>query len=258
MKIVVIGGSGLIGSKLVEILRERGHAVVAASPSTGVDTVTGEGLATALAGAEVVVDVANAPSFEDRAVLAFFERSGRNLLAAEAAAGVGHHLALSVVGSDRLPESGYFRAKLAQERLIEASGLPYTILRATQFFEFIGAIVDAGADGDVIRLSPALLQPVAAADVAAALADLAVGPPLDAIVEVAGPETCPLDKLARQLAAATGDPRKVIADGRARYFGVMLDDRSLTPGASPRLGTVRFEDWLDRRSSPSPREKVRT
>lgn len=249
MRIVVIGGSGLIGSKLVQRLRERGHAVVAASPSSGVDTVTGEGLAAALAGARVVVDVANAPSFEDRAALDFFETSGRNLLAAEADAGVGHHLALSVVGTERLPESGYFRAKLAQERLIEASGVPCTILRSTQFFEFIGSIVDAGADGDVVRLSPALLQPIAADDVAAALADLAVGPPLNAIVEVAGPETCPLDQLARKLMAATGDRRQVIADVRARYFGVVLDDRSLTPGEHPRLGTVRFGDWLDRSRS---------
>jgi uncharacterized protein YbjT (DUF2867 family) len=246
MKIVVIGGSGLIGTKLVKRLREGGHEVLAASPRSGVNTVTGEGLAQALAGAQVVVDVANSPSFEDKAALAFFQASGRNLMAAEAAAGVRHHLALSVVGTDRLPECGYFRAKLAQEELIRASGIPYTILRATQFFEFIGGIVDAGLKDDVVSLSPALVQPVASDDVVATLAGLAVGSPLNATVEVAGPEACPLDTLAQRFLAAKDDRRRVIADVHARYFGATLNDRSLTPGERPRLGPTSFEDWLSR------------
>lgn len=249
MKIVVIGGSGLIGANLVNRLRQRGHAVLAASPRTGVNTLTGEGLAEALIGAQVVVDVANSPSFEDRAVMEFFETSCRRLLAAEDAAEVEHHLALSVVGSDRLPGSGYLRAKLTQERLIKASGVPYTILRATQFFEFIGGIIEAGADGDVIRLSPALLQPIAADDVAAALADLAVGPPLNDTLEVAGPESLPLDELAREAMAAKGDGRQVVADVHARYFGAELDDGSLTPGKHTRLGPTYFQDWLEHASS---------
>jgi uncharacterized protein YbjT (DUF2867 family) len=244
MKIVVIGGSGLIGTNLVDRLRRKGHEVVAASPKSGVNTITGEGLAAALAGAEVVVDVANSPSFEDKAVLDFFETSGRHLLAAEAVAGVRHHLALSVVGADRLAESGYLRAKVAQERLIKASGIPHTILRATQFFEFIAPIADAATQGNEIRLSPALLQPIAADDVAAALADLAVGPPLNDIVEVAGPDACPLDQLARKRLSVRGDRRQVIADVHARYFGAKLNDRSLTPGDHPRLGSIRFDDWL--------------
>jgi len=246
MKIVVIGGSGLIGANVVTRLRQMGHEVMPASLTSGVNIITGEGLAAALAGAQVVVDVANSPSFEDRAVLEFFTTSGRNVLAAEANAGVGHHLALSVVGTDRLPDSGYMRAKAAQEDLIKASGIPYTILRATQFFEFVNSIVQSGADGEMIRLSPALLQPIASDDVAAALADLAVGSPHNAIVEVAGPEACPLDKLARQLFAATGDRRQVIADVHARYFGAELTDRSLTPGAHSRIGPTRFADWLSR------------
>jgi uncharacterized protein YbjT (DUF2867 family) len=249
MKIVVIGGSGLIGTKLVNRLREKGHEVVAASPDSGVNTITGEGLTQALAGAQVVVDVANSPSFEDKAVLEFFETSGRNLMTAEAAAGVGHHLALSVVGTERLPESGYLRAKMAQENLIKASGIPYTILHSTQFFEFISGIIKSATEGDVIRLSPALLQPIASDDVVAALAELAVGPPLNATVEVAGPEACPLDKFARKLLAASGDRRQVIADVHARYFGTELNDRSLTPGDHPRLGSIRFEDWLSRTSA---------
>lgn len=244
MKIVVIGGSGLIGSNLVRRLRQRGHDVLAASPSSGVNTITGEGLAVALVGAQVVVDVANSPSFADREVLEFFETSGQNLLAAEAAADVQHHVALSVVGSDRLPDSGYLRAKLVQERLIKASGIPYTILRSTQFYEFIGGIIEAGVDGGVVRLSPALVQPVAAADVAAALADLALGPPLNGIVEVAGPEPLPLDELARKAMAANGDGRQVVADVHARYFGAELDDGSLTPGPHPRLGPTHLQDWL--------------
>jgi len=251
MKIVVIGGSGLIGANLVDRLRRRGHDVLAASPRWGVNTLTGEGLAEALIGAQVVVDVANSPSFEDGAVLEFFETSSRRLLAAEDAAGVEHHVALSVVGSDRLPQSGYLRAKMAQERLIKASGVPYTILRSTQFFEFIGGIIQAGTEGDVVRLSPALLQPIAADDVAAALADLAVGPPLNGTVEVAGPEALPLDELARRAMAVNGDGRQVIADVHARYFGAELDDASLTPGAHPRLGSTHFHEWLERASTPT-------
>ncbi len=243
-KIVVIGGSGLIGSKLVDRLRRRGHEVVAASPASGVDTITGEGLAEALAGAQIVVDVANSPSFEDKAVLAFFETSGRNLLAAEAAAGVGHHVALSVVGTERLLESGYFRAKLAQERLIKASPVPYSILRATQFFEFVGSIAQAATDGRTVRLSPAFIQPVVSDDVAAALADVTLGTPLNGTAELGGPERFSLDQLVRQFLEAKGDPRQVMADIHARYFGVALDDRSLVPGDGARLGTVRFADWL--------------
>ena len=245
MKIVVIGGTGLIGTKLVARLRERGHEVIAASPNSGVNTITGEGLADALRGAQVVVDVANSPSFEDRAALEFFETSGRNLLAAEAAAGVGHHLALSVVGTDRLLESGYFRAKMAQENLIRASGIPYTILHSTQFFEFVDSIVKSGADGNVIRLSPALIQPVASDDVAAALADLVVGPPVNGMLEVAGPETFPLDQIARKVLAARNDRRQVIADVDARYYGAAAKRYTrLTPGDHPRFAPTRFGDWL--------------
>ena len=246
MKIVVIGGSGLIGTKLVSRLREKGHEVVAASLDTGVNTLTGEGLAEALAGAQVVVDLANSPSFEDKAALEFFETAGRNLLAAEATAGVGHHLALSVVGADRLPASGYLRAKMAQENLIKASGIPYTIVRSTQFFEFVGPIVESGVDGDVIRLSPALLRPIAADDVADAMADAALGAPVNGTIEIAGPEAWPLDKLARKLLNANGDRREVIADVHARYYGTELNDRSLTPGDHPRVGAMRFENWLSR------------
>lgn len=246
MKIVVIGGSGLIGTKLVDRLRRAGHDVTAASPQSGVNTVTGEGLADALRGAQVVVDVANSPSFEDKAVLAFFETAGRNLLAAGAVAGVRHHLALSVVGADRLPDSGYLRAKMAQESLIKSSKIPYTILRATQFFEFVNAIIESGADGDTVRLSPALIQPIASDDVVDALADLTVGSPLNGTVEIGGPERIPLDKLARTVFAATGDKRRVIADVRARYFGAALNDQSLTSGNDARIGAIRFEGWLDR------------
>lgn len=244
MKIVVIGGSGLIGTNVVNRLRRSGHEVVAASPNSGVNTITREGLAEALSGAQVVVDVANSPSFEDKAVLEFFETSGRNLLAAEAAASVRHHVALSVVGAERNPESGYLRAKVAQEKLIKASRIPYTILQSTQFFEFVGAIVQSGVEGSAIRLSPAHLQPVASDDVAAALADLAVGPPVNGTVEVAGPEPIPLDALARQYLRAKGDKRQVIADVHARYFGTEIDDKSLTPGNGPRLGSIRFDEWL--------------
>jgi uncharacterized protein YbjT (DUF2867 family) len=248
MKIVVIGGSGLIGKKLIPLLRERGHEAVSASPSSGVNALTGEGLAEVLAGAQVVVDVSNSPSFEDKAVLEFFETSGRNLLAAEAAAGVGHHVALSVVGADRIPDSGYMRAKVAQEELIKASGVPYTILRATQFFEFLGAIAGPGAD--TVRVSDAPMQPLAADDVAAAVADSAVGRPANAISEVAGPEAQSMAVFVRRALAASGDTRTVVADPQARYFGAVLDARGLCPdGANPRIGPTRFEEWL-RRSVP--------
>jgi uncharacterized protein YbjT (DUF2867 family) len=250
MKIAVIGGSGLIGSNVVNRLRRVGHEVVAASPNSGVNTLTGEGLAEALAGAQVVVDVANSPSFEDKAVLEFFETAGRNLLPAEAIAGVGHHVALSVVGADRLPHSGYLRAKLAQEKLIEASKVPYTILRSTQFFEFVDSIINSATDGDVVRLSPALVQPIASDDVAAALAGLAVAAPVNRTIEIAGPEKFPLDKLARQVLAASDDRRSVVADVHARYFGTKLDDRSLTPGDHPLLGATCFKDWPGQPSAP--------
>jgi uncharacterized protein YbjT (DUF2867 family) len=248
MKIVVIGGTGLIGSKLVEKLRMDGHEPLPASPDTGVNTITGEGLAEALEGARVVVDVANAPAWDDAAVMDFFQTSSRNLLAAETAAGVGHHVALSVVGTERLLDSGYFRAKLAQEDLVKAGPVPYTIVRATQFFEFIGRIADSGTDGDTVRLSPALVQPESADDVAATLADVAVGTPLNDTVELAGPEAFPLDELARRLLNANDDPRQVTADVHARYFGAELDERSLTPGDDARIAPTRFEDWLSQSS----------
>ncbi|MDM0122643.1 SDR family oxidoreductase [Variovorax arabinosiphilus] len=244
MKIVVIGGTGLIGSKLVKQLIARGHEAVAASPNTGVNTLTGEGLADALQGAEVVVDVANSPSFEDKAVMDFFETSGRNLLAAEAAAGVRHHVALSVVGTERLQGSGYFRAKLAQEKLIQAARVPYTIVHATQFLEFLGGIAQSGTEGQTVRLSPALVQPIASDDVAAAMADVALGAPVNGTVEIAGPERVGLAALVARYLKATGDPRTVVADAKAPYFGVELDDRSLTPGDHPRLGTIGFDAWL--------------
>jgi uncharacterized protein YbjT (DUF2867 family) len=246
VKIVVIGGSGLIGSKLVTILRQRGHEVVAASPATGVNTLTGAGLAEALAGAQVVVDVANSPSFEDRAVMEFFQTSSRNLLAAETAAGVGHHVALSVVGADRLPDSGYLRAKVAQENLIKDSDVPYTIVRSTQFFEFAGGIAQSATEGQTVRLSPALMQPIVSDDVAAALADLAVGEPRNGTVELAGPEPIRMDDLVRRFLLAKRDTRTVTADSRARYFGAELNDQSLTPGSNPRIGPTRFGDWLVR------------
>jgi len=246
MKIVVIGGSGLIGKKVVTNLRQHGHEVVAASPSSGVNTVTGEGLAQALAGAQVVVDVANAPSWEDNAVLAFFETSGRNLLAAEAAAGVGHHVALSVVGTDRLLASGYFRAKMAQEKLIKASPIPYTIVRATQFFEFVGGIAQSATEGQTVRLPPVLMQPIAADDVAAVMADVALAEPLNGTFDLAGPEPIRQDDLVRQFLNATGDARKVMSDASALYYGINVNDQSLTPGENPRLGTTRFSDWLSR------------
>jgi uncharacterized protein YbjT (DUF2867 family) len=244
MKIVVIGGSGLIGTQVVSGLRKLGHKVFAASPSTGVNTLTREGLAEAMSGTNVVIDVANSPSFEDGPVMEFFQTSSRNLLAAEKAADVQHHLALSVVGTERLQASGYFRAKLAQEDLIKASGMPYTILRATQFFEFIPAIVQGGVDGDVIRLAPALIQPIASADVAAAMVDLALGTPVNGVVEVAGPEPLPLDALGRKYLTAKQDPRQVIADIHVGYFGTPINDRSLTPDAGARIGAIHLDDWL--------------
>ena len=244
LKIVVIGGSGLIGKKVVKILLAQGHEVAAASRSSGVNTVTGEGLAEALAGAQVVVDVANAPAWEDKAVLEFFEKSGRNLLAAEAAAGVGHHVALSVVGTERLLTSGYFRAKMAQESLIKASPIPYTIVRATQFFEFVNGIAQSATEGQTVRLSPALFQPIASNDVAAFVAEAAVAKPLNGMIEVAGPEPIGIDVAVRKYLSANGDARTVTTDAGARYFGIEVNDRSLTPGDQPRLGPTRFEDWL--------------
>jgi uncharacterized protein YbjT (DUF2867 family) len=246
MKIVVIGGSGLIGKKVVNSLRQHGHEVVAASPSSGVNTVTGEGLAQALADAQVVVDVANAPSWEDKAVLVFFETSGRNLLSAEAAAGVGHHVALSVVGTDRLLASGYFRAKMVQEKLIKASPIPYTIVRATQFFEFVSGIAQSATEGQTVRLPPALMQPIAADDVAAAVAEAALAEPLNGTFELAGPEPIRQDDLVRQFLAATGDARTVITDPKALYYGIEMNDQSLTPSDNPRIGPTRFEGWLRR------------
>src|SRR5215470_14519509 len=244
MKIIVIGGTGLVGTKVVKNLRDKGHEIVAASPSKGVNTVTGEGLAAALAGAQVVVDVANAPSWEDKAVLEFFETSGRNLLAAESAADVGHHVALSVVGTERLLASGYFRAKLAQENLITASQIPYTIVRATQFFEFVGAIAQLSTDGQTVRLPPAMMQPISADDVAAAVADVALDEPSGGTVEIAGPEKIRMDELVRRFLHANHDERQVTTDAQARYYGIKVDDQSLTPGPHPRLGPTRFEDWL--------------
>jgi uncharacterized protein YbjT (DUF2867 family) len=244
MKIVVIGGSGLIGKKVVMNLRQRGHEVLAASPSSGVNAVTGEGLAQALAGARVLVDVANAPSWEDNAVLAFFETSGRNLVAAEVAAGVSHHVALSVVGTDRLLAGGYFRAKMAQEKTIKASPIPFTIVRATQFFEFVGGMAQAATEGQTVRLPPVLMQPIASDDVAAAVADAALAEPLNGAFDLAGPEAIRQDELVRQFLNATRDARTVIVDAKALYFGIAVDDRSLTPGDNPRLGSTRFADWL--------------
>jgi uncharacterized protein YbjT (DUF2867 family) len=246
MKIVVIGGTGLIGTKLVNNLRERGHEVLAASPKSGVDTFTGEGLAGALTGAQVVVDVANAPSWEDKAVMEFFQTAGRNLLAAEAVAGVRHHVALSIVGADRLPASGYLRAKVAQENLIKASGIPFTIVRSTQFFEFAKGIIQSATEGQTVRLSPALFQPIAADDVAAALTGLALAEPSNNTIEIAGPEPIRMDEFARRFLSATRDPRKVATDVNALYYGTELNDQSLAPGDNARLGPTRFADWLSR------------
>jgi uncharacterized protein YbjT (DUF2867 family) len=246
MKIVVIGGSGLIGSKLVTTLGAQGHEAVAASPASGVNTLTGEGLSEALTGASVVVDVSNSPSFEDAAVLEFFTTSTRNLLAAEAVAGVGHHVALSVVGTERLSESGYFRAKLAQEQLIEASGMAYSIVHATQFFEFVTRITDDATTGTTVRVARVLIQPMAAHDVAAAVAQVAVGPPAKGVVEIAGPQQFRFDELIRRSLDAHHDPREVIIDPHARYLGAELSERTLVPGSNARLGETGFEDWLHR------------
>jgi uncharacterized protein YbjT (DUF2867 family) len=244
MKIVVIGGTGRIGSRLVQQLAAKGHEAVAAAPSSGVNTLTGEGLAEALKDAQVVVDVANSPSFDEQAATEFFQTSCRNIFAAEKAAGVKHHVALSVVGTERPLGIGYFRAKLAQEKLIKASGIPYTILHSTQFFEFIDGIIQAGTVNGAIHVSPALVQPIAADDVAKALAELTLAPPLNDTVEVAGPDACSLDKFAREYLAAKGDTRQIVADVHARYFGAELDDTSLMPGDHPRFGSTSFEDWL--------------
>ena len=246
MKIVVIGGTGLIGSKVVNILHQRGHEVVAASPSSGVNTLTGEGLAEALKGAEVVVDLANAPNWEDKAVMEFFQTAGRNLLAAEKAAGVGHHIALTIVGADRLPASGYLRAKVAQENLIKTAGVPFTIVRSCQFFEFAKGLVQSATEGQTVRLSPALMQPIASDDVAAIVTDVVVAEPSNGTIEIAGPERIRMDELARRFLSATGDPRKVTTDVHALYFGTELNDQSLVPAGKARLGTTRFEEWLSR------------
>jgi uncharacterized protein YbjT (DUF2867 family) len=255
MKIVVIGGSGLIGSKLVTKLREQGHEAVAASPASGVNTITGEGLAEVLRGAQVVVDVSNSPSFEEEAATEFFKTSTGNLLASEAAAGVGHHVALSVVGTERLSErggiGGYFRAKLAQEQLIKESSIPYSIVRATQFFEFVKNIADASADGDKVRLPHALIQPMAADDVAGAVGRVATGSPLNGTVEVAGPERFHFDELIRRSLGARNDPREVGSDPRAGYFGAELSERTLVPGDDAQLGETRFDDWLSRPAKPA-------
>ena len=247
MKIVVIGGTGLIGSKTVAILRQRGsHEVVAASPQNGINTITGEGLTEALAGAQVVIDLANSPSFEDKAVLEFFQTSGRNLLAAEAAAGVRHHVALSIVGTDRSPDNGYFRAKVAQEKLIETSGIPYTIIRATQFLEFLGGIAASGADGNMVRISPGLFQPIAADDVAPIVAEVALAAPRNGIVEIAGPERAPFNEIVARYLKAVGDPREVVRDPEARYFGSRVEERSLVPLGEARLGRIGLDEWLRR------------
>jgi uncharacterized protein YbjT (DUF2867 family) len=246
MKIVVIGGTGLIGSKTVAILRQGGHEVVAASRKGGVDTVTGEGLKEAMAGAQAVIDLSNAPSSDRQVVLEFFETSGRNLLAAEAAASVRHHVALSIVGTDRVPDQGYFRAKVAQEKLIEASGIPYTIIRSTQFLEFIGGIADASTDGNVVRLAPSLFQPIAADDVAAVVAEVALANPRNGIAEIAGPERAPFNEIVARYLKAIGDQRKVVKDSDARYFGGRLEETSLVPLGEARLGHLNLEEWLRR------------
>ena len=246
MKILINGGTGLIGSKTAAILRQGGHEVIAASPKSGVNSITGEGLKEAMAGVQVVIDLANSPSFEDKAVLEFFETSGRNLHAAEKAAGIRHHVALSIVGTDLTPENGYFRAKVAQEKLIKASGIPFTIIRSTQFMEFIGAIAASAVVGDAVRVSPGLFQPIAADDVAAAVADVAVAPPKNGIVEIAGPERQPFNEIVARYLKAVGDPRKVVRDPEARYFGGKVDDRSLVPLGEARLGRIGLDEWVRR------------
>jgi uncharacterized protein YbjT (DUF2867 family) len=245
MKIVVIGGTGLIGSKSVVILRQGGHEVVAASPQSGINSITGEGLKEAMAGTQVVVDLANSPSFEDKAVLQFFETSGRNLLAAEAASSVRHHVALSIVAIDRT-DNGYFRAKLAQEKLIKTSGVPYTIIRSTQFLEFLGGIADSSAEENIVRLPPVLFQPIAADDVAAIVADVALAAPRNGIVEIAGPERAPFNEIVARYLKAVGDPRRVVSDPEARYWGGRVEERSLVPLGEARLGRIGFDEWLRR------------
>ena len=245
MKIVVIGGTGLIGSKTVAILRQGGHEVVAGSPKSGVNSITGEGLRETMAGAQAVIDLANSPSFEDRAVLEFFETSERNLLPAEAAAGVRHHVALSIVGIDRT-DNGYFRAKVAQEKLIEASGIPYTIIRSTQFLEFLGGIAASSADGNIVRLPPVLFQPIAADDVAPIVAEAALAAPINGIVEIAGPERAPFNEIIARYLKAVGDPREVVRDPEARYWGGRVEERSLVPLGEARLGRIGFDEWLRR------------
>ena len=249
MKIIVIGGTGLIGSKAVAILRQGGHEVLAASPNSGVNTITGEGVKEAVAGAQVVIDLANSPSFEDEAVLEFFETSGRNLLPAETAAGVRHHVALSIVGTDRMPDNGYFRAKVAQEKLIEASGIPFTIIRSTQFMEFLRGIAAESKDRNVVRLSPGLFQPIAADDVAAIVAEVAVAAPRNGIVEIAGPERAPFNEIVARYLKAVADPRQVVTDPEARYWGGRVEERSLVPWGEARLGRIGLDEWLRRSQS---------
>lgn len=250
MKIVVIGGTGLIGSKTVAILRQGGHEVVAASPSSGVNTITGEGLKEAMTDTQVVIDLANSPSFENEAVLQFFETSGRNLLAAEAVANVRHHVALSIVAIDRT-DNGYFRAKVAQEKLIRASGIPHTIVRATQFLEFLGGIADSSADGNIVRIPPILFQPIAADDVAAIVAEVATAPPRSGIVEIAGPERAPFNEIVARYLKAVGDPRQVVSDPEAGYYGGRVDEHSLVPLGEARLGGIGFDEWLRRAQAPA-------
>ncbi|WP_438754909.1 SDR family oxidoreductase [Pararhizobium sp. O133] len=253
MKIVVIGGTGLIGSKLVTRLQAKGHDVIAASPASGVNTITGEGLAEALAGAQVVVDVANSPSFEDKAVMEFFQTSGRNLLAAEAAAGTKHHVALSVVGTDRLQDSGYFRAKLAQEKLIKEAKIPYTLVHSTQFFEFMFGIAQSGAQGDKVHLSPAMMQPIFSDDVAEALADLVLGAPVNGLVEIAGPEPIRISNAVEKYLRQIGDRREIVVDDKTKYFGALLDDKTLMPGIGVRVGKTAYSEWVKTATPPPPR-----